>query len=325
MDVMIKKYSLIILFALVIGMNLSCADNNTDKRWSLPVDYCDILENAQKGDPQAQDTISKIIYKGIIRYPDKDKKEDVEFFAWLREINDNDSFEKKVARLFFTKGTSVDAQDTLKEIKVKAATGDPYAYRAMGSLYFYTDLVGVSSETGMKWYLKAAEQGHARAQMSLALRYLLGHHTPKNVDEGMKWLIKASDAELPEAQANLSNIYLEGKQFPKDINKAFDLLVSAAKGGDSASQALLASFHLDSLKIEFPMIKNPEEGVYWLEKSAKNGELQALLILGCVYIQGRYVKGDYQKGLALIKKSADLGNVMAKETYQKFIKLDEAS
>jgi TPR repeat protein len=43
-----------------------------------------------------------------------------------------------------------------------------------------------------KWYRKAAEQGHARAQTNLALMYEDGEGVPQNRQEAIRWFKKAA-------------------------------------------------------------------------------------------------------------------------------------
>ena len=45
----------------------------------------------------------------------------------------------------------------------------------------------------VKWYRKAAEQGHARAQYSLGFMYYNGRGVPQDYAEAMKWYRKAAD------------------------------------------------------------------------------------------------------------------------------------
>ena len=47
-----------------------------------------------------------------------------------------------------------------------------------------------------RWYRKAAEQGHAKAQYKLAVYYSFGIGVKKNLEEGTKWMKKSIDQEL---------------------------------------------------------------------------------------------------------------------------------
>lgn len=312
---MIKNICIIIILIFAeVSISHAC-----DKDiWSLPNNYPDLIKSAREGDHAAQEKISKIIYKGIIRYPNQKKINDRHQFDWLLKVHQSDSFEQKVARFFYTEGTSEDASVIFDDIKKKADGDDPYAQRAMGSCYFYTDLTNVSSETGVKWYILAAKQGHARAQMSLALRYLQGHHVGKNVSEGMDWLKMASDLGLPEAQHALSMYYLSGENIQKNLQKSFDLLLSSAKGGDTQSQLGLAIYHLGYMEgITFSIEKNEQEGIHYLTQASDFGDLEAMYMLGSFLFFGKHVTQDENKGTDLLKKAASLGSQTAKNALNK--------
>ncbi|MBA4143875.1 MAG: sel1 repeat family protein [Nitrosospira sp.] len=45
------------------------------------------------------------------------------------------------------------------------------------------------------WYQKAAEQGHARAQIILAVMYTKGERVPKDAVKAMEWYQKAAEQE----------------------------------------------------------------------------------------------------------------------------------
>ena len=62
---------------------------------------------------------------------------------------------------------------------------------------------------GRLWYQRAAEQGHAMAQASLAA-LLLDEGTPDDHSEGVRWLEAAAAQNEPEALARLEAAYREG-------------------------------------------------------------------------------------------------------------------
>ena len=61
----------------------------------------------------------------------------------------------------------------------------------------------------MKWYRKAAEQGHVVAQTYLAFHYQNGEGVAKNQAEAVKWYGKAAAQGDAAAQTNLANCYAE--------------------------------------------------------------------------------------------------------------------
>jgi TPR repeat protein len=55
----------------------------------------------------------------------------------------------------------------------------------------------------VKWYTKAAKQGHAAAQYNLGIMYRRGHGVAQNYIEAKEWIIKAAEQGHVEAQATL--------------------------------------------------------------------------------------------------------------------------
>src|SRR4051812_19784624 len=92
---------------VVLFLNISAAYGaEKNEAWKFPNNYPDLIEKAKIGRHLAREEIAKIIYKGISRYPDENDENDKVLFLWLKDIHKHDSFERKVARLFFTGGTS---------------------------------------------------------------------------------------------------------------------------------------------------------------------------------------------------------------------------
>ena len=55
-------------------------------------------------------------------------------------------------------------------------------------------------DKALEWCLKAAENGYARAQCEIGLRYLYGQGLPKDNKQARFWLEKAKDAEDREVR-----------------------------------------------------------------------------------------------------------------------------
>ncbi len=114
----------------------------------------------------------------------------------------------------------------------------------------------------------AAEQGDARAQHWLALRYINVEGVPEDYNKAVMWLSKAAEQGFVESQIQLGFAYLEGLGLPRDYSKA----------------------------------------VVWLSKAAEQGNAVAQNMLGCCYMEGEAVPKDYQKAALLFIKAAEQGN-----------------
>ena len=57
----------------------------------------------------------------------------------------------------------------------------------------------------MEWYLKAAEQNYARAQLYIGMLYAYGNGVPRDVDKAIYWYRKAAANGNTSAQMVIAN------------------------------------------------------------------------------------------------------------------------
>lgn len=87
---------------------------------------------------------------------------------------------------------------------------------------------------------KAASEGDATAQYTIADRYLEGNGTKRNVKKATEWLDRAARAGLAPAQYRLAAMYERGLGVPKDIDKARSWYAAAAERGNVKAMHNLA-------------------------------------------------------------------------------------
>jgi hypothetical protein len=95
-----------------------------------------------------------------------------------------------------------------------------------------------------------AEQGDARAQYDLALRYDFGHGDLEDDAEAVRLYRLAADQGVAEAQHRLGSIYATGAGVPKDYVQAhmwFNLAVSRLTGEDREDSVRLRDLIADQL------------------------------------------------------------------------------
>jgi TPR repeat protein len=74
-----------------------------------------------------------------------------------------------------------------------------------------------------------AEQGDARAQLSLGGMYYNGQGVQQDYPEAAKWTRKAAEQGYAPAQANLGVLYWNGQGLPQDVVLAYMWLSLAAE------------------------------------------------------------------------------------------------
>lgn len=88
-------------------------------------------------------------------------------------------------------------------------------------------------EEAISWFLKAAEQGDSRSQYQLGYYYdkILEIQGKPNYKEALKWYNKSAEQGNEYAQVALAHLYIQGKGIPQDTNKGLRHYVSLAKQG----------------------------------------------------------------------------------------------
>ncbi|PID99990.1 MAG: hypothetical protein CSA79_05705 [Thiothrix nivea] len=125
-------------------------------------------------------------------------------------------------------------QYNTEAIRHAAEKGDMYAQLMYGAL-FEDGEGGVQQDPAqaVRWYLKAARQGYAKAQHNLALLYEDGKGVPQDYEQAAIWYQKAAESGFSEAQNNLAVLYILGNGVPVDRNQAEKLLRQAAAQGNA--------------------------------------------------------------------------------------------
>jgi TPR repeat protein len=90
---------------------------------------------------------------------------------------------------------------------------------------------------------KAANQGDATAQASLAWKYLKGHGVPQDDKKAVQWYTKAAEQGNTRAQNNLGELYTKGDGVSRDDKEALKWYTKAARQGYAFSQTTLAKMY----------------------------------------------------------------------------------
>ncbi len=133
--------------------------------------------------------------------------------------------------------------------------------------------VAVDKAEAVKWWRRAAEQGHAMSQFFFGAMYGKGEGVTQDWALAVKWYRKAADQGLADAQFGLGVEYSKGEGVDRD----------------------------------------DVEAVKWYRKAADQGLADAQLLLGFMYAHGRGVAEDDEEGVKWYRKAAEQGHANAKE------------
>lgn len=103
----------------------------------------------------------------------------------------------------------------------------------LGVLYEIGTEVGKDLVDAVKWYYKAAENGHAMAQYKLGRYCQCGVVVVKDLDKAISWYRKAAEQGNSRALERLARCYVRGEGVERNLEEAEKLLkkaVASAKG-----------------------------------------------------------------------------------------------
>ena len=120
------------------------------------------------------------------------------------------------------------AELSFDELETLARQGDAEAQPPPTPRYDIDD----DYKEAVKWYRKAAEQGHVESQFNLGVCYHNGDGVRKNYKKVVAWYSKAAaNQNFPGAFYNLAICFEEGKGVKKDPVQAVKLYKKAAAHG----------------------------------------------------------------------------------------------
>lgn len=229
----------------------------------------------------------------------------------------------------------------LQTLLARADAGDPDAQYAVANAY-HLGLGGIEQNlpTAMRWYLKAATQGHIDAQVNLGVifiedlaraggsrnpeqarrwfrraadqgdpqamffiaRMLLDSGEGADLQHAVAWFERAGDTGFAPAYNELGLIYSLGKLVPADPVRAAVAFERGARLGDAGAQFNLAGSYLTGSGIE----RDREQAAYWYRAAADQGRADAQFNLALL-LQASSDQRKRAEGLRWMAKAADLG------------------
>ena len=155
---------------------------------------------------------------------------------------------------------------------------------------------------------KSADKGNVYAKYTLGKAYIDGILLLQDKREGLRLVTESADAGFTGAEYYLGKLLYKGEIVNQDIKNALYYLESAA-AKDSEYAAYLAG----KIRLNKQGFKDIKKAINLFEKAAKNGNSYAEYQLGRLYLYGKDVEKDYDKGMEYLKSSADKGNQYAEQ------------
>ncbi len=133
-----------------------------------------------------------------------------------------------------------DSEAALNRSWKAAVSGDAEGQFRLGDCYYWGRGIAEDAKEAVRWYQKAAGQGHPGAQYNLGLFSQYGRcGLPKDEEKAVEWYRKAAEGGLLEAQYSLGLCFQYGRGVEKDCEAAKEWYQKAAGQGFSSAEEKL--------------------------------------------------------------------------------------
>ncbi|MGK0289022.1 MAG: TPR repeat protein [bacterium] len=202
--------------------------------------------------------------------------------------------------------TTQNYQKAIRWYKKAAELGHNKAQYSLGVIYQYK--LGYQQKdytSAASWYRKSAVQGNKEAQYNIGFLYEIGKGVGKSQYTAFTWYKKAAQQGLRKAQSKVAFMYKYGRGITRNKYQALQWYLKAANQGDIYTQNIVAQMYERGEGTSI----NHSSAFYWYKKSAKNKYSVAQHNLARMYESGKGIKANYNKALRWYKKAARQKNV----------------
>jgi uncharacterized protein len=237
-----------------------------------------LFENSLSADPAAAPSVPQVVATMAVPLttppagsPKESGKRLTRLFK-LAEKGDADA-QYELGRTYATgDGVTMDYGETLKWFRKAARQGHKEAKRQL-----LKTVEGLSklADHGVDGLVKLAAQGDSWVETLLGYRYLEGIGVIKDHGQALKWFRKAAEQSEPLAQYNLGTMYWRGMGVPRDDKEALKWYEKAAEQGEASAQYNLATMYWLGVGVA----RDEKEAVKWYRKAAEQGSLKARMAL----------------------------------------------
>ncbi len=293
------------------------------------------LEEAEKGNPQAQQFIGRRYYEPKFGMVDYDKA-----VFWLRKAAEqNDLFADYDLALLYHWGYGVPQDDgkalehyekvkeknvsademsemvamtergkkrtimPLEEVLKKAEQGDAEALCELGWRHYMRWEVEWSSEKALKCFEKAAQQGHAEARYFLYWMHTKGNSEDRCPEKAAVYCMEAAEQGHIAAQYHMGRVLERGIGVGKDYGKALEYYRNAEEKGHPYAKKRRE--WLEGLLAY--MEKNKSEKLMKIIADAEAGNAEGQRSLGIRYMEGAGVPADPKLTVYWLEKAVEQG------------------
>lgn len=308
------------IFSFLVLLNSGVASAEFDKRLSAIIDPLKI--EANKGDVNALNQLSERYFSIFCCAAEeqytKDGKYAKQTLNYLLSMHKEGNAELEfVIGKFYNFGIGTPESDaTAFEWWLKSAqNGNADAQNNVAYFYQTGRETAQDFDKALEWYKKSASQNNRDALRNIGSMYYKGVGVKRDCSEALKWFEQSE-----EFNDSLATDYIE--EIKTDPECADSLMtnptVAPLKGSgsskpssgdetpdDAIEQYKLAASHDDGGNKRIDYVK----AKYWYEKSASQGDLDAMRALGFMYEKGKGMDIDYKKAVEIYTDAANRGDI----------------
>lgn len=192
-----------------------------------------------------------------------------------------------------------------------AKKGYATAQLYVGDSYANGNGVITDSEEAVKWYRAAADQELPAAQYRMYQCSFGGVGMERNIENAAKWCRKSANAGFEKAMFDMGMMYAEGLGVKQSAKSAFMWYRKGAERGYPPSLYQFGLFYKRGIGVE----KDEDEASKWQDKAvsawrerADAGDVESMIYLGKLYMDGDIVELDKEKAVQWYRKAAESGN-----------------
>jgi uncharacterized protein len=241
--------------------------------------------------------------------------------------NDDEQILPKQSAAMLTNPQTVSGKSATSAQSAAQATGETQ-YK-WGLQYATGNGTAKDDRSAAIWWLKAAEQGHLKAQVNLAWAYENGVGVTRDHSNAAYWYTKAAEQNDPIAQYRLGHLYEEGSGLDKNILTAVDWYQKSAAQGYAEAKTSLGLLYLKGSDNNVNEIsttgsaapytnkrqgiaKDELEALLLLQEAAKLGDTNAQYHLSSMYANGIATQQDEMQSYFWLLVASEKGNKSAK-------------
>jgi uncharacterized protein len=198
--------------------------------------------------------------------------------------------------------------DPVDALRAAAEAGDSEQQFKLAKMLYNEGFSAVQDQDeAAEWYRKAAEQGHAEAQLSLSSLYLRGVGVEHSWVESANWVRKAAENGNLRAMFGMGHLYRDGQGVQQDPVESLRWFERAAEQGYACAQLQLWQMYSDGDVVK----QDQPEATKWFSLACAQNDSDAQCMLAGLYIEGKRVPRDYKAAIKWLRMAAEQGDAEA--------------